>query len=368
MTDNKYPYNEIYDKKALTEFAEDKILDFDKEINEEKIDTNINYYMHQEMFCSSFCEGVSIIFNTTNECENIKRILKEKYREQGQYNDRARKRIDGWVDRSVGTDYSDRENLYDFCMILKMTINQTANFFCKYFRTLPFNFKDRIDMIYYFCINNCKKIEDAKHLIEETNDLILNEKDEIATISNMNKINNITEKNELIDFIEHHCCSKETQFSTIRKEITTLIERIYDRRLQRDSNNKLNINRFYEEIFGFSVYQSISKKDTLSKSFKRDFPKNGDLNRIINGEYVAYEVIRKTFIILFFFEYYDSIDYLSDDVNIVSVYLYEFYEQLNDKLYACGLMPLYVRDAFTMTILQCAKCKEPIVKFQEYLE
>ena len=367
MTDNKYPYNEIYDKKALTELAEDKILDFDKEINLEEIDTTIDYYMHQEMFCSSFCEGVSSFLNTTNDSQNIKRILKEKYSEQGQCVDRARKRIDNWVDGNVGTDYSDRHNLYDFCMILKMTINQTANFFYKYFRTLPFNFKDRIDMIYYFCINNCKKIEDAKHLIEETNDLILNEKNEIATISNMNKINNITEKNELIDFIEHYCCSKETQFSTIRKEITTLIERIYSRRHQKDSNNKLNINRFYEEIFGFSVNQSISKKETMSKAFKRNFPKNGDLNRIINGEYVSYEMIRKTFMILFFYEYYDSIE-LSDNVYKVSEYLEEFYQQLNDKLYACGLMPLYVRDAFTMTILQCAKCEDPILKFQEYLE
>ena len=47
-----------------------------------------------------------------------------------------------------------RENLYNLCIALGMNTEQVRVFFLKNYMTIPFNFKDRIDAIYFYGISH----------------------------------------------------------------------------------------------------------------------------------------------------------------------------------------------------------------------
>ena len=78
--------------------------------------------------------------------------VKKCYKKQGV---ELTKTVKDWFQkegRVPSTAQAKRNNLYDFCIAMGMDYLETARFFFKTFRTIPYNYKDRIDAVYFYCI------------------------------------------------------------------------------------------------------------------------------------------------------------------------------------------------------------------------
>ena len=102
----------------------------------------------------AFLEGVAAYLGNVNvtDTEAMLSEVKNRYAKKGIELNRA---VKNWFKKSgvsPSTDQAYRRNLYDFCYALDMDYQTTAEFFLKSFLTIPFNYKDRVDAVYFYCI------------------------------------------------------------------------------------------------------------------------------------------------------------------------------------------------------------------------
>lgn len=101
-----------------------------------------------------FLEGVANYLGNVdvNDTEAMFAEVQERYANKGI---ELKKAVKGWFrkpDVSPSTDQAYRRNLYDFCYALDMDYQTTAEFFLKSFLTIPFNYKDKDDAVYFYCM------------------------------------------------------------------------------------------------------------------------------------------------------------------------------------------------------------------------
>ena len=88
-------------------------------------------------------------------CEDKKVIIKElnkRYIAMG-IEEGVPRAVKNWISGTpVNPAY--RENLYNLCIALGMNTEQVRVFFLKNYMTIPFNYKDRIDAIYFYGISH----------------------------------------------------------------------------------------------------------------------------------------------------------------------------------------------------------------------
>ena len=112
-------------------------------------------------------------------------------------------------------------------MAMEMNVYETADFFIKYFLTIPFNYKDSVDAIYFYAFNNKKKYSDVVKLLNN-----LKENSSANTINKKNtrhieqSILEIDNDEDLIKFLKNNTYSKEHQFQTAKNKIFKLIQDI----------------------------------------------------------------------------------------------------------------------------------------------
>ena len=77
--------------------------------------------------------------------------------------------VKGWIKDTDPTSTQARKNkrnIYALCMALDMGIDEIKSFCLKYFLTIPFNFRDRTDVTFFYGINNGKSIVDIFELLD----------------------------------------------------------------------------------------------------------------------------------------------------------------------------------------------------------
>ena len=302
------------------------------------------------------------------DTDKILKEVRQLYKDR--IGERCPKAIEGWI---KGTEPSakERENNYSLCYALKMSLEETAQFFLKYFLTAPFNYKDRIDAVYFYCLYNNKSYDVIKNMLEISSDF---EEKVCSTTATMQIYKDILEINDddiFLKYLKEHCYSKEQQYQFAKRKIID-----YMKKLDMDSITDLHIY-----LMGFN-YLSIMrenqkrkkenkqlkwKKNTeLPKRFYESLPTEGELKKIVSGEEKSYESLRKILIILMLFDYYgeDFSEEELDEEEIKSCWE-DFYVTVNDQLLECGFAPLYVRHPFDWLILYCANSTEPVELFRD---
>lgn len=352
--------------------------------------------------CTLFLEGILLRINELGykgetyevdkaDTKEVLDFLCQLYQEEQM--EVSRPTLRNWIVKNPPTSGS-RELVYKLCFALKMDDEQTEKFFLKSYLNRPFNYKNTHEAVYFWCLHNGRKYQDAVKLIEKIESI--SEKDtyslELRTEQVGRKIKDISNEQELIDFLCKCQYGQEQQYMTATKKINELLEKCYQlateevkvysqfylelqpRFFQKKGNVK-KINN--EELLLEVIYGDVSEMGKLAsrvaqskfpKIIRKNFPKRQLFLNIQKHE-ASEDVIRKALIILFFYEFYATAllnaekNAPGDAMDFGEEYE-DFKVELDNILLECGYVQMYLRNPFDFIIVYCAKTCNPLDTFR----
>ena len=290
-----------------------------------------------------------------NDTDLILAEIRRRYKEQLGF--RCPKTVEKWIKGTIPS-VINRKNNYDLCFALEMNLKETAEFFMKHYLTIPFNYKDRTDAIFFYCLFNKKTYLTVEKMLSESAMNKTNDKSDTITLQIGRHILEIDNDEEFLQYLTTHCYNKEQQYQMAKKEIVDLIKKY----------NNGNIAQFEREVMGFN-YQvnqkaKMQKIKVLPDRFIKSLPQEGIFSDILNGKIETDETLRKTLIILILYDFYiDKKEMLEPDEQEIIADWRDFHAVVDSALINCGFSPLYERHPFDWLILFCAKHPYPIEAF-----
>jgi len=290
----------------------------------------------------------------TEDTDIILEEVKHRYKERiGEVCPRT---ILEWL-RGTPPSTNNRKNNYNLCYALEMTLQETAEFFLKCFLTVPFNYKDRTDAVFFYCLSHTRPYSTIKLMLEKSEQFVASQTVNTQTLQIGRQILEIDDDDEFLQYLSVHCYDNEQQYQLAREEIVNLI----------NLHSNGNFSEFHEELMGFN-YQSEKRQHKkinkeLPSHFIESLPTDGVLKQIYEGKKVSYETIRKALIILQLYDFYE--DVYEENERYIRDSLEDFYTETNALLMKCGLAHLYVRHPFDWIIIFCALSTEPVEVFKD---
>lgn len=414
----------MVDNNTKTQMAMDRIYFEAPDSWEEDLFNSTNYAMELDKR-NPVLEGICNRLNL--EPENRKDIIKElnsRYKQMG-IEDGVPKSVKNWVDGTpVNPAY--RANLYNLCMALGLNLEETRIFFLKNYMTVPFNFKDRIDAVYYYGIGHNLNYISIKELLEEVeieNEYLGKANDKTAFIGGY--ISDIEDLDVLKKYLKQHTYNKKAQYNSAVEVINGLIQEnaklaeieieikpelnkfsIDNDELTTDKKNahfknsnridSINVAGLLSIIYGYNNQEryssnktKISKCDKLPKAFRENFPNDVEISRVVHKD-ASPDVYRKAIIIMKFYNYYcdglvkfiyetnsvskrtkkirDYDEYWERDPDEIDEDLDDFYYETSSILEKCGFVQMYARNPFDWLMLYCAKSYDPLETLRELLQ
>lgn len=357
-------------------------------------------------------------------CEDKKKIVKElnsRYVAMG-IGEGIPRTVRNWLSgTSINPAPAYRENLYNLCIALEMNTQEVRIFFLKNYMTIPFNYKDRIDAIYFYGISHSLSYLEISALIGEYE----NEDDEASDLfESTKKIGNYIAEIDDIDvfreYLRNNSYGRKKQYETAARKIAELsvvnagyaqIERTLKKELRREKRNEkgdllsesivlkddksVDYNELLYVIYGYDNQEryvnketNISKCEYLPKAFRENFPRNQEFSRIVNKE-ASPDVYRKALVIMEFYNFFCSSmftymygtdkpkenqlpikslgDYQERGMDEIKSDFEDFCCETSLLLSECGFEQMYARNPFDWLMLYCAKRAAPLDTFRELL-
>lgn len=355
-------------------------------------------------------------------CEDKKVITKElnnRYIAMG-IEEGVPRAVKNWISGTpVNPAY--RENLYNLCIALGMNTEQVRVFFLKNYMTIPFNYKDRTDAIYFYGISHDLPYLEILKLLNE-NELDEDSNSDFFESTKMigNYIAEIDDIEIFREYLRRYSYGKRKQYETASKSILELsvenaayaeIERTLKIGLMRERENKkgellsesiilkddktVNFKALLFVIYGYDNQEryankktKISKCEYLPKAFRENFPNDQEFSRIVKKE-ASPDVYRKALVIMKFYNFFCSSmltyiygtdkpevnqkpkstweGYRNRDIDEIEADLNDFYYETGLLLSQCGFEQMYARNPFDWLMLYCAKSNDPMDTFRELL-
>lgn len=173
-------------------------------------------------------------------------------------------------------------------------------------------------------------------------------------------------------FVQPWDCDADKTAARIKELVKSCKERIEAQAEIVDGKEAhISTSKLLEYVYGMGC-QRAKRSTDIDKNFlngiMRSLPNDVTLGKILNGESVTDELLRKTLMVLSFYDFYSDTDseFLQDGVMNVAL---DFEESLEDTLKDCGLMPLYLPFPFDCVLMWCAcKSEDPIGMLQDLYE
>ena len=266
-----------------------------------------------------------------------------------------------WI-RGTSPGTTNRLNNYDLCYALEMDYKKTAVFFQKHFLTIPFILRSRTDAIFFYCLYHNRPYSVAKRMLEDSEVFVQQDTVDTATAEIKNKIREIDDDEQFLHYLSEHCYGSQQQFRLAKSLISTEIENIKNY-IMKDSVDDIStperLNRMtIFTLLGYKYDGKQSNKAVLPKRFTESLPNDVTLGKIINDENVSYELLRKTLMLLRFYNFYHDAD--NSDRNAICENLMDFKDELNGTLNACGFAQIYMLHPFDCLLMYCANSEDPI--------
>ena len=280
------------------------------------------------------------------------------------------KAIQGWF-KGTTPGYTSRQNNYEICYALGMNVKETAEFFIKHYLTIPFNYKDSVDAVFYYCILHDKPYSTITEMLENLQSFPRNDTiDGTQTMEIGRQIAEIDDDDEFLDYLAKHCFNDEQQYQVARSKIMEMIEKIKE--LETSTNSGVLTSLFGD--FNYQKNKRTAREAStksrinreLPKRFTESLPNDSIISGIIKGKKETYETLRKTLVLLKFHTFY--IDCCEVEEQEIRNNLYDFYDGLNLELIKCGMAPIYVCHPFDYIILYCANSLDPLEVFSTISE
>lgn len=334
--------------------------------NAEDVASDINRAMALEAH-PVFLEGMSArlsLLGVTCAAEDTELMLMEvKRRYKKLLGFSCPRTVQEWI-KGTTPGVTNRKNNYDLCYALEMDFQQTAVFFQKHYLTMPFNVKSSVDAVFMYALYHKKPYSEVTELLRKSKCFVSQENAHTSTSQILAMILDIDDAEKFLRYLSGHCYDNEQQFQLARGIISDEIELVHTILLRYEADRVLSPERLnsmtIEALLGYK-YQSGSKKSKdskLPKRFTESLPNDVTLGKIVNGDVASYDLLRKTLMLLKFYNFYYEVD--NSDPNTIGGNLMDFYEELNGVLISCGFAQLYVRHPFDCLLLYCANSYDPI--------
>ena len=278
--------------------------------------------------------------------------------------------VQNWI-RGTVPGVTNRQNHYDLCFALEMDEQQTGLFFQKHYLTLPFYVKNKVDAVFLYCLHHHKPYQTAVKLLEESRDFVNQEDTHTATTQIKSMILQTDNDEAFSRYLSAHCYGNEQQFQLARQKIKLEIERIKEHITKYDTESQLTPDRLNSatifELLGYR-YQNRDKSigAKLPKRFTESLPNDVTLGKIINDEEASYELLRKTMMLLRFYNFYSETE--NTDHQTANENLMDFHAELDEMLYSCGFAQTYLRHPFDCLLLYCANSFDPVTTLHTVIE
>ena len=308
----------------------------------------------KSVFLDGLCERLNTLGVSCTADDTELMLAEVKRRYKSQLGISCPRTVVEWV-RGTVPSASNRRNNYELCLALEMDFGQTADFFRRYFLTLPWG---------------CKLYSLAVKMLETS--FVPQENAHTATAQIFQTILSTDNDEAFLDYLSKHCYGNEQQFQTARSRIIEETEQAKERILDEHITETLSPERLnstvISELLGYK-YQPDRQSDfvyDLPKRYTESLPNDVTFGKILNGSTASYETLRKTLMLLHFYNFYSEAVNKNDE--IVKVNLSDFYFELNEQLDLCGFAPVYPGHPFDYILLGCANTLEPIVTLYDVNE
>ena len=309
--------------------------------------------------------------------------VKHRYVEKGI---ELKKAVKGWFqkqDVAPSTDQAYRRKLYDFCVAMGMDYQTTAEFFLKAFLTIPFNYKDRDDAIYFYCLKESRPHAVIKQMLDVADNFAATNVDVDSTEEIGSRILEIENDEEFLQYLKKYCYDRKHQYVTAKKRLVELIaankaivpgkdKTGYD--LPFDHLGTAKNSALLDAILGYR-YQGLdsAQRKHMKESRLPTFPRDGDIDDILAAESeTSFEVLRRSLILMKFYNFYRSYQLSTKRLNMdeedINACLYDFFDETNEELANCGFVQMYLRNPFDWIILFCANSPNPIDYLKDFIQ
>lgn len=271
--------------------------------------------------------------------------------------------VQEWI-RGTTPGITNRRNNYDLCYALEMDFEQTMVFFQKHFLTLPFNVKNKVDAVFMYALFHKKPYSSVTELLEKSKCFVSQENAHTSTSQIMSVLLEEDDDQRFLSYLSEHCYDNEQQFQLARQIIKNELAVLQDTLMKYESDRIVFPDRLgsltIEALLGYKYQEKNKKNDSrsLPKRFTESLPNDVTLGKIINNDTASYELLRKTLMLLKFYNFYYEAD--NFDPKAIRENLSDFCEELNLVLISCGFAQLYVCHPFDCLLLYCANSYEPI--------
>ena len=307
-----------------------------------------------------FLEGVIRRFSdmglhfTLSDTEALIDEIKKRYK--ARMGKKCPRTVVEWF-RGTPPGVTNRRNNYELCYALEMNLQETAEFFQKCFLTIPFNYKDASDAVFFYCLLKNRDYAIISSMLEAVEAVNESTAGETETQIHARNILSISDDAVFLEYLKKHCYSDSQQYKTAKRKISALIA----------EHQVGSLADLHANLVGFK-YQSIKKEKwvnthKLPKRFTESLPMDGSFDKIIKGETVSYEVLRKALIIMLLFDSFGETP-ATEDPDDIDARMHDFFEETNVELAQCGFAQLYPRHPFDWLIMFCANSSDPMESFR----
>lgn len=293
--------------------------------------------------------------------------------------------MSGKIKAAPDDNVNSRVNVYKLCFALGLNFEETEEFFLKKYLCRAFNLRSIYETVVFYALRNEK---DYRYV----NDLL----DKISNLDGKNGSHNsiYTEnfRSGIVDNIDEdefiaYCAKNKNYFEqcnlTAVEEIKMLLDDSYEILANElyDADCTDRVSYVLREIYGGepSFYDKNEKKWKKSEKSSADIlkkmrlnapkriyarmPSEQEVSKIKNGELVSNELLRKTLILLNFYNFFMTAgDDNSED------YYEDFVEEMNSILEKCGFIQTYARNPYDWVFMYCAKQLHPVETFKAILD
>ena len=294
----------------------------------------------------------------------------------------------------------ERDTAFQICFAFGLDGMETDEFFRRiYARERSFDCHRMQEAVYYFCLNNELPYSEARDILEQI-PLSKVEKPDgsvVYTASIITDLNRLETKEELIDYLKKNIWKFTTNNATAYKTIRQLWEDaaghngLLIRESQRfvSSQDDVANGQYHDLRMGtdsvkpwdayLAIFQlekkSVSRLETdrsikpilgrLHEAAQDSFPDRQGIDRILRGEHVSYERVRKWLILLTFYTFWVKKALADGDYSAGESDHARCLAFMDQVLTEAGYPELYVGNPYDWIFLYASKDTEPLRLFRE---
>lgn len=299
-----------------------------------------------------------------------------------------------WLDRGPVDNADSRKSVYRFCCAFAMGIEEIEEFFLYKCLMRPFNLRNRFEaaLLYVLSKNGTfllaeeldrkvsskitlfSDIEDETVLTDlfRSNLLTIKDEDNFIDYCVRNdryfKNNNITAVNIINDTLNYLIDYYMRTYKVQTVSTATLLKYLYYGSEKDHLKSETKEQITYQSSNG--LLKLLKKNQHLSRNIYKGLPSEETISKIKNEKKVTSDILRKTIIMLYFFEYFiDNSELCEVDEGLnVDESFQEFNEQLDCTLDECGFGQIYARNPYDWVFLYCAEQEYPLDCFRDLIQ